>query len=149
VRVVIQRVSHARVLIDQTSEESITQGVVVLVGVAPDDTSKDIEWLVKKLLVLRLFDDASGFMNKSIVDISGEFLIISQFTLFASVKKGTRPSLSNAAPPAIAEPLYEQFVEKLKSQYTGTIREGVFGADMKVLLENDGPVTLIIDSKNK
>jgi len=148
-RVTIQRVSEASVLINQELRSEIGQGLVVLLGICTDDNADDIGWLCKKIVALRIFSDEQGKMNKSLSDVGGEILLISQFTLFASTKKGNRPSYVRSAHPDIAIPLYEAF-HKCLMQLTGKeIASGEFGADMKVSLCNDGPVTIIIDSKNR
>lgn len=147
-RVVIQRVSEASVSIDSQVTGQIRNGYMILVGICPEDNQEDIQWLTQKIVNLRVFGDEDGKMNLSISDIKGEILLISQFTLFASTKKGNRPSFIQSAKPEIAIPLYEQFINSLKE--TGIpVQTGTFGADMKVSLTNDGPVTIIIDSKNK
>lgn len=147
-RVVIQRVSEASVTIDSQITSQISKGFMILVGICTEDNLEDIQWLTQKIVNLRVFGDEKGKMNLSITDIKGEILLISQFTLFASTKKGNRPSFIQSAKPEIAVPLYEQLIESLKA--TGIeIKTGTFGADMKVSLTNDGPVTIIIDSKNK
>lgn len=148
-RVVIQRVSEASVTIDQKIKSKIKAGLLILLGIEPDDQEEDIRWLVKKISNLRIFPDEKGVMNKSIVDKSLEMLVISQFTLFASTKKGNRPSYIRAARPEIAIPLYEKFVQELQQTSQLKVGTGTFGADMKVALINDGPVTICIDSKNK
>jgi D-tyrosyl-tRNA(Tyr) deacylase len=148
-RAVIQRVSEAAVSIDGKVHASIGRGLVVLVGVEESDRSEDIEWLAGKIVRLRVFNDAAGVMNKSVQEVGGEILAISQFTLFASTKKGNRPSYIGAARPEIAVPLYERFVAGVTSALGREVKTGVFGADMKVRLVNDGPVTIIIDSKNR
>lgn len=148
-RVVLQRVKQASVTINQTETRSINQGLCLLVGIEPEDDSTDIDWLIRKILNMRIFDDESGVMNRSILDIHGELLIISQFTLFASTKKGNRPSYIKAAKPDVSIHLYEKFVEKCKEQSDLKIKTGEFGADMLVQIANDGPVTIILDSKNK
>ncbi len=148
-RVVIQRVKEASVTIDGSVKSSIEYGMLILLGIENEDAQDDIEWLCKKISNLRIFDDENGVMNKSIVDTKGAFLVISQFTLFASTKKGNRPSYIRAARPETAIPLYEQFVKQLQFQSGIDVKTGEFGADMKVALLNDGPVTIIIDSKNK
>ena len=145
---VIQRVSSASVLINQTNEEHIGDGLVILLGVGHEDGQEDVTWLAKKIMNMRIFTDADGKMNDSVLDVSGELLIISQFTLHALTKKGNRPSYINAAPPDIAIPLYESFIKEISSFGLG-VKTGSFGADMKVSLTNDGPVTIIIDTKNK
>jgi len=149
VRVVIQRVSEASVTIDKKIKSKIGNGLLVLLGIEPDDQEEDIKWLVKKISNLRIFPDEQKIMNKSIIDKSLEMLVISQFTLFASTKKGNRPSYIRAARPDIAIPLYETFVKELEEMSQLIVKTGTFGADMKVALINDGPVTICIDSKNK
>ena len=148
-RVVIQRVSKASVIIDNVITGEIEAGFVVLLGIEPEDTDTDIDWLTSKICGLRVFSDAEGLMNRSILDTKGEILVISQFTLFASTKKGNRPSFLNAAKPETAIPLYEKFLGELSKKLHKQVKAGVFGADMKVSLINDGPVTIFIDSKNK
>jgi len=148
-RVIIQRVSEASVTIDEKIKSSIDKGLLILLGIEPTDEVTDIEWLVRKIVNLRIFPDEKEIMNKSIVDKDYEMLVISQFTLFASTKKGNRPSYLRAAKPDIAIPLYEKFVEELKKISSLNVGTGEFGADMKVGLINDGPVTIIIDSKNR
>ncbi|WP_455586130.1 D-aminoacyl-tRNA deacylase [Bacteroides sp.] len=148
-RVVIQRVSHASVTIDGRCKSAIGKGMLILVGIEEADETEDIDWLCKKIVNLRIFDDENGVMNKSIIDTSGDILVISQFTLHASTKKGNRPSYIKAAKPDISIPLYEQFCKKLSSSLNKEIGTGEFGADMKVELLNDGPVTICMDTKNK
>lgn len=148
-RIVIQRVSHASVAIDGKIHSQIQQGLLVLLGIEPSDTEEDTDWLVKKTVGLRIFDDTSGVMNLSVADINGEILVVSQFTLMASTKKGNRPSYIRAAGPDIAIPLYETFVRKLSIALGKPVETGVFGADMKIELLNDGPVTICIDTHNK
>ena len=148
-KAVIQRVSEASVKIDGQVNGSIKQGLLVLLGIADEDNEADINWLIQKILNLRIFPDEENIMNLSLKDINGELLLISQFTLCASTKKGHRPSYIKAAKPSIAIPLYEKFVSKLELDFGRNIATGIFGADMKVSLVNDGPVTIIIDSKNK
>ena len=148
-RIVLQRVSEASVKIDGNIKGAIDGGLVVLLGIEAADSEVDADWLISKLSGLRIFSDSEGKMNLSIQDINGAFLVISQFTLFASTKKGNRPSYIQAARPEQAIPLYEYFVAKLKSETNLKVETGVFGADMKVSLINDGPVTISIDSKNK
>jgi D-tyrosyl-tRNA(Tyr) deacylase len=148
-RVVVQRVSEASVTIDGQLHAAIGQGMLILLGIENADDSTDIEWLCNKLTQLRIFADAEGLMNKSINDIQGEILLISQFTLHAQTKKGNRPSFIAAAKPPVAIPLYEQFIKRMQAHCPNKVSTGVFGADMKVQLINDGPVTLIIDSKNR
>lgn len=148
-RVVIQRVSHASVTIDGNVKSKIGNGFLLLLGIEERDGEEDIDWLVKKVINLRVFDDENGVMNKSIMEKGGEFLVISQFTLFASYKKGNRPSWFRAAKHEISIPLYNQFCEKLALESQLNVRTGEFGADMKVELLNDGPVTICMDTKNK
>lgn len=148
-RVVIQRVSEAGVTIDGQVKSEIGKGLLILLGVEDADTEKDIDWLCRKISKLRIFNDENGVMNLSVQDVAGELLVISQFTLHAGTKKGNRPSYIRAAKPDVAVPMYELFVEKLRETSQRPVGEGVFGADMKVGLINDGPVTIIIDSKNK
>ncbi|MBP6323544.1 MAG: D-tyrosyl-tRNA(Tyr) deacylase [Chitinophagales bacterium] len=147
-RAVIQRVSRASVTIDGNIKSQIKTGLLVLLGIEENDTEKDIEWLVKKIIQLRIFSDADDKINLSVQDINGDILVISQFTLFASTKKGNRPSFLRSAKPDIAIPLYEQFIGETEKQFGKKIFTGEFGADMKVELLNDGPVTIIIDSRN-
>jgi D-tyrosyl-tRNA(Tyr) deacylase len=149
VRAVIQRVSEAAVSIEGKVHASIGPGLLVLVAVEETDGPEDIEWLAGKIVRLRVFNDEAGVMNKSVQESGGEILAISQFTLLASTKKGNRPSYIGAARPEIAVPLYEQFIGRATSELGHDVKTGVFGADMKVTLINDGPVTLIIDSKNR
>lgn len=148
-RVVVQRVSEASVTIEGQVKSAIGWGLLILLGIEEADTTEDIDWLCRKISQLRIFSDEEGKMNRSIQDIKGEFLVISQFTLHASTKKGNRPSYIKAAKPPIAIPLYEQFVKQLAFTSGLAVGTGEFGADMKVQLLNDGPVTIIIDSKNK
>jgi len=144
---VIQRVSEASVRIDGAIKSSISNGLLILLGIENADGDDDIDWLCNKIANLRIFDDEEGIMNKSPIDTSGEILLISQFTLHASTKKGNRPSYLKAAKPEIAIPLYEQFISELETILGKPIGSGKFGADMKVSLVNDGPVTIIIDTK--
>ncbi len=148
-RIVIQRVKHASVTIEGEVKSAIKQGYLILLGVGEDDTKEDAEWLVRKVIGLRVFDDENGVMNRSIMDVDGEILVISQFTLFASYKKGNRPSWLRAARHEISVPLYEHFCKLLSESLGKTIGTGEFGADMKVELLNDGPVTICMDTKNK
>jgi D-tyrosyl-tRNA(Tyr) deacylase len=148
-KVVIQRVSEASVMIDGNVHNQINQGFVVLLGVGQTDDEQDINYLVQKILGLRIFSDPEGKMNCSLDEVNGEVLLISQFTLFASTKKGNRPSYIDAAPPSMAIPLYEKFIEVITASLGSRLKTGMFGADMKVSLINDGPVTIQIDSKNK
>ena len=148
-KIVIQRVSRASVTIDGKVKSSIGRGFLVLLGIASDDTVEDVEWLVKKTAALRVFDDEKGVMNLPITAVDGEILVISQFTLMASYKKGNRPSWIHAAPHSIAIPLYELFCSRLGDAIGRPVGTGEFGADMKVELLNDGPVTISMDSRNK
>ena len=148
-RLLIQRVTEARCHIDGAVFSEIGKGLVVLVGVGHDETAEDLEWLTKKLVQLRIFDDAEGVMNCSVQDVEGDVMIVSQFTLHAMTKKGNRPSWIKAAPEAISKPLYEAFVASVEEALGRKIATGVFGADMKIELVNDGPVTIWIDSKNR
>jgi D-tyrosyl-tRNA(Tyr) deacylase len=148
-RIVIQRVSEASVTIDQQVAGEIQTGLLVLLGIEDADGQEDIDWLVKKLVNLRIFPDENGVMNTSLKDVDGDVLLISQFTLHASTKKGNRPSYIKAARPEIAIPMYEAFIKSLETSLGKPIQTGEFGADMKVRLLNDGPVTIGIDSKNK
>ena len=148
-RIVIQRVSHASVTIDGDVKSTIQKGYLILLGICEEDTQEDVEWLVKKVIGLRVFDDENGVMNKSIMDVGGEILVISQFTLFASYKKGNRPSWLRAAKHDISIPLYNEFCKHLGEALGKPVGTGEFGADMKVELLNDGPVTICMDTKNK
>jgi len=148
-RVVIQRVTEASVTINQKVFSSINRGLVILLGIEDSDKAEDIEWLSNKIANLRVFNDNTSVMNLSIKDISGQFLVVSQFTLYAATKKGNRPSYMRASKPEIAIPLYESFIEELSLNSGLNVKTGLFGADMKVTLINDGPVTIIIDTKNK
>lgn len=148
-RVVIQRVTHASVTINGMVKSSIGNGFLLLLGIEESDGHEDIDWLVKKITNLRVFDDENGVMNRSIIDVGGEFLVISQFTLFASYKKGNRPSWFRAAKHEISIPLYNEFCDKLALESLLNVKTGEFGAEMKVELLNDGPVTICMDTKNK
>lgn len=148
-RIVIQRVSEASVSIKGTMKSAIQQGFLILLGIGEDDSEDDIEWLVKKVVNLRVFDDEQGVMNKSILDVNGKILVVSQFTLMASYKKGNRPSYIRAAGHEISIPLYQQFCKRLSAQLGKEVATGEFGADMQVKLVNDGPVTICMDTKNK
>jgi D-tyrosyl-tRNA(Tyr) deacylase len=148
-RAVIQRVSEASVTVDQKIEGKIAEGLLIFLGIVPEDTSEDLEWLSKKIVNLRIFDDNRGVMNLSLKEQNGAALVVSQFTLYAQTKKGNRPSYIKAARPDIAIPLYQQFIMQLENDLGKEIQTGIFGANMQVSLLNDGPVTLIIDSKNR
>lgn len=148
-RVIIQRVRHASVTINGKVKSAIQNGLMVLVGIVDADTDSDIEWLSKKIVSLRIFDDENGVMNKSLLETGGDLLVVSQFTLHASTKKGNRPSYIKASKPEFAIPMYEKFCAKLEEDLGKKIYTGEFGADMKCELLNDGPVTIIIDSQNK
>ncbi len=148
-RAVIQRVSHASVTINQKIKGSIQEGLLILIGIESSDNEEDIKWLCKKIIGLRIFDDQKGIMNKSVIDIDGNILVISQFTLLASTKKGNRPSYIRAAKHEISIPLYNLFCRELSSMLGKEVETGEFGADMKVELLNNGPVTICMDTKNK
>ncbi|WP_163517310.1 D-aminoacyl-tRNA deacylase [Gelidibacter japonicus] len=147
-RAVIQRVSRASVTIDNEKVASIGSGLLILLGIVNDDTQEDIQWLSRKIANLRVFQDDNGVMNRSLLEVDGDAIVVSQFTLHASTKKGNRPSYIKAAKPDIAIPLYDHFVKQLEGDLNKAVQTGQFGADMKVELLNDGPVTIIIDSKN-
>ncbi len=148
-RVVLQRVTHASVEIDGALHSQIGIGLLVLLGIEPIDTQEDADWLVKKIAALRIFDDENGVMNRNVVDVDGQVLVVSQFTLMASYKKGNRPSYIRAARPEVAVPLYEYFVEQMAKTTGKPVETGVFGADMQVSLLNNGPVTITMDTHNK
>ena len=148
-RIVIQRVSHASVIIEGKIHGEISKGYLILLGIESDDSEEDIDWLVKKVIGLRVFDDSNGVMNLPIKEINGNILVISQFTLMASYKKGNRPSWIRAAKHEISIPLYEKFCKKMSEGLGKDVQRGEFGADMKVELLNDGPVTICMDTKNK
>ena len=148
-RVILQRVRSSSVLIDGKDRNSISTGLTILLGVCDQDTQEDIDWLVRKIINMRIFADDDGVMNRSALDIQGELLVISQFTLYASTKKGNRPSYIRSAKPSISEPMYNNFVEKLKTESNLLVLTGKFGSDMQVSIENDGPVTIFLDSHNK
>ena len=148
-RAIIQRVSHASVTIEGSVKSRIGQGFLVLLGICDEDGMEDVEWLVKKIANLRVFDDEAGVMNRSIQDVGGEILVVSQFTLYASYKKGNRPSWFRAGSHEHSIPLYEAFCKQLSDQLAKPVGTGEFGADMKVELLNDGPVTICMDTKNK
>lgn len=148
-RIVIQRVSHASVTINGEIKSEIGKGYLILIGIGEDDGREDADWLVKKVVGLRVFDDENGVMNRSIMEVGGDILVVSQFTLMASYKKGNRPSWIRAARHEISVPLYEYFCDRLDQETGKKIGTGEFGADMKVALTNDGPVTICMDTKNK
>ena len=148
-KILIQRVSHASIEVEHTMHAQIKSGLLIFLGIEKDDDSSDVDYLVGKSAALRIFNDPDGKMNLSIQDVGGEALIISQFTLHASTKKGNRPSYVKAARPEHAIPLYEYFIQKMNLELPEKVKSGVFGADMKIQLLNDGPVTIMIDSKNK
>ncbi|MCZ4408036.1 D-aminoacyl-tRNA deacylase [Cryomorphaceae bacterium 1068] len=148
-KAVIQRVRKSKVEIDDEVKGEIGTGLNVLVGVGQDDTEEDANWLAAKIATLRIFNDKDGLMNLSVNEVRGDVLAISQFTLHAKTKKGTRPSYIRAAKPDLAVPLYEHFLKVLQHEVFGRVESGIFGADMKVMIENDGPVTILIDTKNK
>lgn len=146
---VVQRVTEASVTIDNNLKSAIKNGLLVLIGIASDDHEEDLDWMCKKIIQMRIFGDEEGKMNLSLLDINGELLVVSQFTLHASTKKGNRPSFIDAANPTIAIPLYERFISLCSIALGKEVQTGIFGADMKIRLLNDGPVTIILDSKNK
>ena len=148
-RAVIQRVTSANVVINNNVRSSISKGLLILVGIEDSDTTEDLIWLSGKVVNLRIFNDAAGVMNESVIEQGGDILVVSQFTLHASTKKGNRPSYIRASKPPVAIPLYEQFVQQLQTDLGKPVFTGEFGADMKVSLLNDGPVTIVIDTKNK
>jgi len=148
-KAVLQRVARASVSIEGKIVSKISNGLLILLGIGNDDTNEDIVWLSKKIANLRIFNDDKGIMNKSLLDIDGNAIVVSQFTLMANTKKGNRPSYIKAAKPDIAIPLYEKFIKQIETDLNKKVGKGIFGADMKVELINDGPVTIIIDSKNK
>ncbi len=148
-RALVQRVSEAKVVIDNTTVGQIQTGLLVLLAVGKEDTLEDIEWLAAKIVQMRIFADEQGKMNKNVLDINGNLLVVSQFTLFASTKKGNRPSFTESAPPDIAKEYYEKFIAECEKLLNKKVETGIFAADMKVHLINDGPVTIWIDSKNK
>jgi D-tyrosyl-tRNA(Tyr) deacylase len=148
-RIVIQRVSHASVTIEGKVHSAIQKGYLILLGIGEDDNEEDIDWLVKKVIGLRVFDDENGVMNRSIMEAGGDIIVVSQFTLMASYKKGNRPSWIRAARHEVSIPLYETFCDRLSTALGKPVGTGEFGADMKVELLNDGPVTICMDTKNK
>ena len=148
-RAVIQRVSHASVTVEGQTVGQIGAGLLVLIGIEDSDTATDLVWLSNKIVNLRIFGDAEGVMNRSVPDVGGDILLVSQFTLYASTKKGARPSYIRASKPEVAIPVYEAMIAQLESDLGKKIQTGTFGADMKVALLNDGPVTILIDTKNK
>mgnify|MGYP000641269815 FL=1 len=148
-RIVIQRVDHASVTIEGQVRSAIGKGYLILLGIAEEDTEDDIRWLVNKITGLRIFDDEEGMMNRSIMDVGGEILVVSQFTLMASYKKGNRPSWIHAAPHELSIPLYRRFCNTLSEALGKPVSTGEFGADMQIGLQNDGPVTILMDTHNK
>ncbi len=146
---VIQRVTNSSVKVKEEIVSSISQGLLIFLGISNEDTKEDIIWLSKKIANLRIFNDLNGVMNKSVIDINGEAIVVSQFTLLASTKKGNRPSYIKAAKPNIAIPIYKEFIIQFEIEINKSVGSGIFGADMKIELLNDGPVTIIIDTKNK
>ncbi len=145
-RAVVQRVTEASVVVDGVTTGAIDAGLLVLLGVGPDDTETENAWLSSKIANLRIFEDAAGKMNRSVLEVGGGVLVVSQFTLFGDCRRGRRPSFVSAAPPEVAEPMYERFCDAMAAQGVARVERGVFGADMKVSLLNDGPVTLVIDT---
>ena len=148
-KAVIQRVAFASVKVEGEIISKIEKGLIVLLGISPDDTSEDVQWISKKISNLRIFDDENGVMHNSLLQIDGDAIVVSQFTLMASTKKGNRPSYIHAAKPEIAIPIYEQFKQQFEKDLNKKVGTGIFGSDMKIDLQNDGPVTIIIDTKNK
>ncbi|WP_293310372.1 D-aminoacyl-tRNA deacylase [Pedobacter sp. UBA5917] len=148
-RAVLQRVTQASCTVDGTITGAIENGFLVLLGIEDADTAEDLDWLAQKIIGMRVFGDENGMMNKALADVEGDILLISQFTLFASTKKGNRPGFTRAARPDVAIPLYEKMIEKLSALLGRKIKTGFFGADMKIALVNDGPVTILIDTKDK
>ncbi len=148
-KAVIQRVTHASVIVEGETISEIKNGILVLLGITDNDTSEDINWLSNKITNLRIFDDDNGVMNNSIRQADGDIIIVSQFTLLASTKKGNRPSYIKAAKPEIAIPLYDQFIQQIEKDLDKKVGAGIFGADMKINLQNDGPVTILIDTKDR
>jgi len=148
-RIVLQRVSQASVTVDSKIVADIQKGLLVLIGIEDLDTQEDIDWLVGKIIKMRIFGDENDVMNCSVQDIDGDIIVVSQFTLHASTKKGNRPSYIKASKPEFAIPMYENFVKSLEKEFNKKVQTGIFGADMKVSLLNDGPVTILIDSKDK
>lgn len=148
-RAVLQRVTQASCTVDEEITGAIDYGFLVLLGIEETDTLEDLNWLAQKIIGMRVFGDENGMMNKALADIDGDILLISQFTLFSSTKKGNRPGFTRAARPDVAIPLYEKMIVKLSALLGKKVKTGVFGADMKIALLNDGPVTIIIDTKNK
>ena len=148
-RVILQRVSQASVIVEGNKTADIQKGLLVLVGIEDADTQEDIDWLVGKIIKMRIFGDENDVMNCSVQDVDGDIIVVSQFTLHASTKKGNRPSYIKASKPEFAIPMYENFVKSLEKDFGKKVQTGIFGADMKVSLLNDGPVTILIDSKNR
>ena len=148
-RAVLQRVTQASCTVDDKITGAIETGFLVLLGIEEADTSEDLDWLAQKIIGMRVFGDENGMMNKALADVGGDILLISQFTLFASTKKGNRPGFTRAARPDVAIPLYEKMIEKLSALLGKKVKTGIFGADMKIALLNDGPVTILIDTKDK
>ena len=148
-KVVIQRVSHASVTVEEKVINKIGPGLLILIGISPGDTLTDIQWLSNKIANLRIFNDENQIMNRSLTEVHGDAIVVSQFTLLANTKKGNRPSYINAAAPDIAVPLYEKFIEAFEKLLQKKVGAGIFGADMKIDLQNDGPVTIVIDTQNK
>lgn len=148
-RAVLQRVTQASCTVDGTITGAIENGFLVLLGIEDADTVEDLDWLAQKIIGMRVFGDENGMMNKALADVGGDILLISQFTLFASTKKGNRPGFTRAARPDVAIPLYEKMIEKLSALLGKEVKTGIFGADMKIALLNDGPVTIVIDTKDK
>ncbi len=148
-KAIIQRVSSAKVKIRTECKAAIKKGLLLLLGIGNSDSEEDIQWLCKKIVDMRIFDDNEGIMNRSVKETAGEIIVVSQFTLMARTKKGNRPSYIDAAPPAISRPLYESFIRQLSGEMGKEVQAGIFGADMQIELTNDGPVTIILDSKQR
>ena len=148
-KAVIQRVTHASVKVEGRVISEMDMGVLILLGISPTDTLTDIQWLSNKIANLRIFNDDQQIMNRSLIDVQGDAIVVSQFTLLANTKKGNRPSYINAAAPDLAIPLYERFIEEIEKLLQKKVGTGIFGADMKIDLQNDGPVTIVIDTQNK
>jgi D-tyrosyl-tRNA(Tyr) deacylase len=148
-RAVVQRVKHAKVVVDGNTTGEIALGLLVLVGFGRNETAENLQWMLKKITQLRIFNDEAGKMNLSVQDVNGGLLLVSQFTLYADARKGNRPSFTNAAPPEVATRLYDDFVAQARAGFAGPVQTGIFGADMKVSLLNDGPVTILLDSDER
>lgn len=146
-KVVVQRVKHASLVVEDKEVSKIGEGLMILIGVGTEDTEEDLKYIVRKCVNLRIFDDENGVMNRSVIDVDGDVMLVSQFTLLASTKKGNRPSYIHAAAPDVSEPMYKEAIEAFEQALRKPVARGIFGADMKITLLNDGPVTIVIDSK--